>query len=275
MEQVVDVTKFADGLTAMAEGATAGIKQLVGSNRCVPTPDVGGDSGVARSGKPAATSWWSAGVRDGTNTLARGATIVVGGGLACYAAWRYGPFLYRAWNRHYSNVTLSDAGKLTPSEEESLEDIRSCVRGTYDEDDFTEVVEGANAADANINDDGDEAEQPPPQHITNPYKGDSRRTRVVRSFWVALAQRARARFGPIRYTSANRDMVRSWCYREALALTARAQHPNGSIRHTHLAQWLPKVTAAVFVQSDADLALERVMALLEGCGRVRGDGAGW
>lgn len=219
---------------------------------------------------------------------------VVGGGVGVLAvaagalfAIRCGvPLLYKYAKRARA-VSLINNGEGLPCEmQESLELIRDCAVGCYDESEYIDDPElpppppPAPVPPGGDDDDGgDDNGGPPPADgpaggngnpppgtagdQINPYKGDAGRTRVRRSFWISAAAHARAHFGVMAYTAANVRCVRIWIRRWVLDQT------NGSIRASHLAQNIDQVTASVFVKTSSDLALEKVVQLLADSGRMK------
>lgn len=277
MEYSTDVAQFGNGLRTMAAGMADGLSTVAGRAAAhVRGGDSPGSSSCGGGSQPSISGATYAGISHGLQTVSRAAIIGLAAGGAIYGAWRFGPTIYRSWRRHVAVSRVTDGSYLTAGQQEAFDLLKSCVTGTFDEGevydiDNTAVPPAAQPAAG----DGANQNTPAPRVYSNPYKGDSSRLRPNRSFWVFLAATARARFGLLHATPANRAMVYQWCVREAQSLTATSRQPTGSIRADHLRRFVPMVVLSVFVKSTEDLDLEVVESLLNDMGRLKSGTESW
>lgn len=197
-------------------------------------------------------------------------TVGVAGVLGALL-WRGAPALARRLKRNSAVSAIREDSKLPGNVREVVDLIKDIVLGVYSEDD----LQPTRAEDANpdgipeLDADGNCPPPPPPatKADCDPYKFDPTRTLPRRSFWIMLGCEGKAMFGPLPYTAANKRMVFVWLRRRAIEIT------KGSIRASHLATYLPAVTAAVFCRSARDDALEEAVNLLTAAGKITRDDA--
>nr|WRQ65438.1 hypothetical protein [Tolivirales sp.] len=277
MEYGTDIAQIGDGVRSLAAGVADGISTLAGRAAASVKGGSGPGNGSGCGGpQPSASGAAYAGVCDGLKTISRAAIIGVAAGTALYGAWRLGPTIYRSWRRHVAVSRINDRSNWSAPKQEAYDTLKACVTGSLDEGEVYDTEPSTNPPPAQPPAGAGPNPAPaPPRLFINPYKGDSSRLRANRSFWVFLAASARARFGLLHATPANRAMVYQWCIREAQSLTATSRQPTGSIRADHLRRYVPLVVLSVFVKSEEDIALEAVESMLNDIGVLKTTEESW